>query len=78
MTTFIPLFIQKEGTKAAEFEDFTSFEDKSRWMRELLQAQREISTEHYKRFNGRILSVLLMQKVKLKGIFQEKVMNLSL
>jgi tRNA-2-methylthio-N6-dimethylallyladenosine synthase len=66
------IYSKREGTKAAEFEDFTSFEDKSRWMRELLQAQREISTEHYKRFNGRILSVLFDAESKTEGYISGK------
>ena len=34
-------------------------EEKGRRMRELLEVQREVSTEHYKRFIGRTLRVLV-------------------
>ena len=39
--------------------DFTSDEVKSQRMRKLLEVQREISTENYKRFIGRRMRVLV-------------------
>ena len=39
-------------------EDMISDDVKSRRMRELLEVQREISSEHYKRFAGREMRVL--------------------
>lgn len=52
------IYSKRSGTKAAEMEDTTPEEVKSRRMRELLEVQREISTENYKRFVGRRMRVL--------------------
>ncbi len=52
------IYSKRSGTKAAEIADNTSEEDKSRWFRELLALQREISDENYKRFEGREFTVL--------------------
>ncbi|MBR5684433.1 MAG: tRNA (N6-isopentenyl adenosine(37)-C2)-methylthiotransferase MiaB [Ruminococcus sp.] len=53
------IYSKRSGTKAAEMPDSTSEEEKGRRMRELLEVQREISTEHYKRFIGRTMRVLV-------------------
>ena len=53
------IYSRRSGTKAAEMPDAISDETKSRRMRELLEAQREISSEHYKRFIGRTMRVLV-------------------
>ena len=58
------IYSKRSGTKAAEMPDATSDEEKSRRMRELLRVQREISTEHYKRFIGRTLRVLVDGRAK--------------
>ncbi|MBO7474938.1 MAG: tRNA (N6-isopentenyl adenosine(37)-C2)-methylthiotransferase MiaB [Ruminococcus sp.] len=52
------IYSKRSGTKAAEMPDSTSEEEKGRRMRELLEVQREVSTEHYKRFIGRTMRVL--------------------
>ena len=52
------IYSKRSGTKAAEMSDSTSEEEKGRRMRELLEVQREVSTEHYKRFIGRTMRVL--------------------
>lgn len=52
------IYSKRSGTKAAEMPDAVSDEVKSRRMRELLEVQRNISTEHYKRFIGRRMRVL--------------------
>lgn len=52
------IYSKRSGTKAAEMPDAVSDEIKSRRMRELLEVQRNISTEHYKRFIGRRMRVL--------------------
>lgn len=52
------IYSRRSGTKAAEMIDHTSEEDKGKWFRELLSIQREISEEHYKRFEGQIFDVL--------------------
>ena len=53
------IYSKRTGTKAAEIDDKTPEDVKSRRMRELLEVQREISTEHYKRFIGRKMRVLV-------------------
>ena len=53
------IYSKRSGTKAAEMEDMTSEEEKSCRMRELLAVQREISSEHYKRFIVRTMRVLV-------------------
>ena len=52
------IYSKRSGTKAAEMPDSTSEEEKGRRMRELLEVQREVSTEHYRRFIGRTMRVL--------------------
>jgi tRNA-2-methylthio-N6-dimethylallyladenosine synthase len=52
------IYSKRSGTKAAEMPDSTSEEEKGRRMRALLEVQREVSTEHYKRFIGRTMRVL--------------------
>lgn len=53
------IYSRRTGTKAADTEDFISESVKSRRMRKLLELQREISSEHYKRFTGRKMRVLV-------------------
>lgn len=53
------IYSKRSGTKAAEMEDVTPDEVKSQRMRKLLEVQREISTENYKRFIGRKMRVLV-------------------
>ena len=60
------IYSKRSGTRAAEMPDSTSEEEKSRRMRELLEVQREVSTEHYKRFIGRTMRVLVEDVSKKK------------
>lgn len=53
------IYSKRTGTKAAEMEDLISDEVKGLRMRKLLEIQREISTENYKRFIGRKMRVLV-------------------
>lgn len=53
------IYSKRTGTKAAEIDDKISDEVKSLRMRRLLEVQREISTEHYKRFIGKQMRVLV-------------------
>lgn len=53
------IYSRRTGTKAAEIIDTTPEDVKSRRMRELLEIQREVSTENYKRFIGRRMRVLV-------------------
>lgn len=66
------IYSKRTGTKAALIDDKTSDEDKGRWMRELLSLQREISEEHFKRFEGRILDVLFESSSKNDGWYSGK------
>ncbi len=58
------IYSKRSGTKAADMEDNTSDEVKSRRMRELLETQRSVSTEWYKRFIGRKMRVLVDGEAK--------------
>ncbi len=53
------IYSKRSGTKAAEIEDVIGEEEKSCRMRKLLEIQREISSEHYKRFIGQKMRVLI-------------------
>lgn len=53
------IYSKRSGTKAAEIEDVIGEEEKSCRMRKLLELQREISSEHYKRFIGQKMRVLI-------------------
>lgn len=52
------IYSKRSGTKAAEMSDFTPDEVKSQRMRKLLEVQREISSENYRRFIGKRMRVL--------------------
>ncbi len=52
------IYSKRSGTKAAEMPDCTDEETKGQRMRRLLDVQREISSEHYKRFIGKTMRVL--------------------
>lgn len=61
------IYSKRTGTRAAEMADNTSDEDKSRWMRELLEVQRDITGSGFKRFVGRTLTVLFDAESKTEG-----------
>ncbi len=58
------IYSKRSGTKAAVIDDFVSEEVKGRRMRELLEVQRGISSENYKRFLGRKMRVLVDEESK--------------
>ena len=58
------IYSKRSGTRAAEMPDAVSEEEKGKRMRRLLDVQREISTEFYKRFIGRRMRVLVDDKAK--------------
>ncbi|MGN0641650.1 MAG: tRNA (N6-isopentenyl adenosine(37)-C2)-methylthiotransferase MiaB [Huintestinicola sp.] len=66
------IYSKRTGTRAAEMEDSTSEEEKSRRMRELLELQREISDEHYRRFLGREFTVLFDGESRREGYISGK------
>ncbi|MDE6797997.1 MAG: tRNA (N6-isopentenyl adenosine(37)-C2)-methylthiotransferase MiaB, partial [Ruminococcus sp.] len=53
------IYSRRTGTKASEIVDTIPEEVKSRRMRELLEVQRTVSTENYRRFVGRHMRVLV-------------------
>ncbi|SEH45897.1 tRNA-2-methylthio-N6-dimethylallyladenosine synthase [Ruminococcus flavefaciens] len=53
------IYSKRSGTKAAEMPDSISDEEKGQRMRELLSVQRVVSSEHYKRFIGKTMRVLV-------------------
>lgn len=52
------IYSKRTGTKAAQIEDMTTYEEKQGRMQRLLELQRDITTEDYKKFIGRTLTVL--------------------
>ena len=63
--TFI--YSKRRGTKAAEMEDCTTDAEKRDRMERLLTLQRDIASEHNRRFIGRTLRVLVDGESKRKG-----------
>lgn len=53
------IYSKRSGTKAAVMPDFTPEEVKSQRMRKILEVQREISSENYRRFIGKKMRVLV-------------------
>lgn len=66
------IYSKRSGTKAAEIDDKTPYEEKSKRMRELLETQREIAVEAYKRFKDRTLEVLFDSESKTDGYITGK------
>lgn len=66
------IYSKRTGTKAALIEDMISDEEKSARMRRLLELQRDVSSEHFKRFEGRILDVLFESGTKTEGLYTGK------
>lgn len=58
------IYSKRTGTKAAEIDDRISDDVKGKRMRTLLDVQREITSEHYKRFIGRKMRVLAEEPSK--------------
>ncbi|MDO4943577.1 MAG: tRNA (N6-isopentenyl adenosine(37)-C2)-methylthiotransferase MiaB [Ruminococcus sp.] len=52
------VYSRRSGTKAAEMEDNISDKQKGLWLRELLLEQRELTSEWFKRFVGKTVTVL--------------------
>lgn len=58
------IYSKRSGTKAAEIDDKVSEKEKGLRMRRLLELQREISSEHYRRFVGQKMRVLAEEPSK--------------
>ncbi len=63
--TFI--YSKRRGTKAAEMDDPITDAEKRERMGRLLEMQKEIASENYKRFLGRTMRVLVEKKSKREG-----------
>ncbi len=63
------IYSKRTGTKASLIEDKISDNEKSLRMREFLEVQREISSEIYKRFNGRVMRILVDSESKKRKDF---------
>lgn len=61
------IYSKRVGTRAAMMEDSITDEEKSIRFRRMLELQREISTEHYKRFVGRTMRVLFENESRRDG-----------
>ncbi len=72
------IYSKRTGTKAALMEETTPREEISARMTELLALQRDISSENYRRFEGRTLDVLFdgMHKDKISGKSDEGIITL--
>ncbi len=66
------IYSKRTGTKAALIEDMISDNEKSHRMRKLLELQRDISSENFKRFEGRTLDVLFESGTKTEGLYTGK------
>lgn len=66
------IYSKRTGTKAALIEDMISDNEKSHRMRKLLELQRDISSENFKRFEGRMLDVLFESGTKTEGLYTGK------
>ncbi len=66
------IYSKRTGTKAALIDDKTSDEDKTKWLRILLEKQREIATIRNKRFVGKTVEVLFDGESKTKGFISGK------
>ncbi len=53
------IYSRRTGTKAALMPSVATEEEHGKWFREMLAVQRDIATEHYKRFIGSTLDVLI-------------------
>lgn len=64
MFTFI--YSPRKGTKAAEMDDPVPYEEKSRWMRELLAVQEEIAAKRTASMVGKVFRVLVEDQTREK------------
>ena len=66
------IYSKRNGTKAAMIEDSVSDEEKGIRFRRMLEMQREISTEHYRRFIGKTFRVLFDGESRRDGMISGK------
>ena len=61
------IYSKRGGTKAAQIDDKVSYGEKTERMNRMLEFQREIATERYKRFIGRKMNVLVESRGRKSG-----------
>lgn len=61
---FIFIYSARQGTPAAEMDDPVAYEEKSKWMRELLKVQEEISAEQMAQHKGKTFKCFVYAKGK--------------
>lgn len=65
---FTFIYSKRKGTKAAEFEDPISYEEKTKWFSELLNLQEKESEKYSSSLKGTIQKVLIDEKSSKEGV----------
>ncbi len=65
---FTFIYSKRVGTKAAEMEDSISYEEKSRWFKELLEVQEKMALKYTKSLVGKEIKVLVESKASKQGM----------
>lgn len=65
---FTFIYSKRVGTKAAEMEDPVSYEEKSKWFKELLEIQEEMALKYTKSLVGKEIKVLVESKASKHGM----------
>lgn len=65
---FTFIYSKRVGTKAAKMEDPVSYEEKSKWFKELLEVQEEMALKHTKSLVGKEIKVLVESKASKQGM----------
>ena len=65
---FTFIYSKRKGTKAAEFEDPISYEEKTKWFSELLNVQEKESEKYSSSLKGTVQKVLIDEKSSKEGV----------
>lgn len=65
---FTFIYSKRVGTKAAKMEDPVSYEEKSKWFKELLEVQEEMALKYTKSLVGKEIKVLIESKASKQGM----------
>ena len=65
---FTFIYSKRVGTKAAEMEDPISYEEKSKWFKELLEVQEEMALKYTKSLIGKEIKVLVESRASKQGM----------
>lgn len=66
---FTFIYSKREGTLAAKMDDPISAQEKSRWFEELLNVQNEVAAEQCRKYEGKVIKVLIEDKANEPGRF---------